>query len=106
MPHAPSERPKPADLLRASQRFRDWKPDDEVIVGQSESGESGFDEKHYTPSELAALWGLSPQTIRDLFKDEEGVLKPGSNGTRNRRGYKTLQIPHSVAERVHTRLSA
>ncbi len=63
-------------------------------------------DKHYTPAELAKMWGVSVQTIRDLFKDEEGVLKIGSDGTRTRRAYKTLRIPHSIAERVHTRLSA
>ena len=30
-------------------------------------------EKHYTPSELAEMWGVSVQTIRDLFKKEDGV---------------------------------
>jgi hypothetical protein len=64
------------------------------------------DEKHYTPAELAKAWGVSPQTVRELFKNEEGVLKIGSNGTRNRRAYKTLRIPESVATRIHTRLSA
>ncbi len=61
-------------------------------------------EKHYTPAELADLWGVSVQTIRDLFKSEDGVLEIGSDGTRNRRAYKTLPIPYSVAERVRTRL--
>jgi methylphosphotriester-DNA--protein-cysteine methyltransferase len=64
------------------------------------------DEKHFTPADLAKAWGISPQTIRELFKNEEGVLKIGSKGTRTRRAYKTLRIPESVAERVHTRLSA
>lgn len=63
-------------------------------------------EKHFSPAELATAWGVSPQTIRELFRDEEGVLKIGSNGTRTRRGYKTLRIPESVADRVHTRLAA
>jgi hypothetical protein len=63
-------------------------------------------EKHFTPAELAEMWGVSVQTICEIFKAEEGVLKIGSNGTRNRRAYKTLRIPESVAERVHTRLSA
>jgi hypothetical protein len=62
-------------------------------------------ERHYTPAELAELWGVSVQTIRELFKDEDGVLKIGSKGTRNRRAYVTIRVPESVAERVHTRLS-
>ena len=64
------------------------------------------DEKHYSCTELAQAWGVSPQTIRELFRKEEGVLKIGSSGTRTRRGYKTLRIPQSVAERVHGKLSA
>jgi hypothetical protein len=64
-----------------------------------------MDERHYTPAELADLWGVSVQTVRELFKDEDGVSKIGSDGTRNRRAYKTLRIPYSVAERVHTKLS-
>ena len=63
-------------------------------------------EKHYTPNELAKLWAVSPDTIRRLFRDESGVLKIGNNGTRYRRGYETLRIPESVAQRVHRRLSA
>jgi len=51
-------------------------------------------------------WGVSVQTIRDVFRNEEGVLKLGSNGTRTKRRYKTLRIPESVARRVHTRLSS
>jgi hypothetical protein len=66
---------------------------------------SVIEEQHYTPADLAKMWGVSVQTIRELFKQEGGVLKIGSAGTRNRRAYQTLRIPPSVAERVHTRLS-
>jgi len=64
------------------------------------------EDKHYSPKELAEMWGLSAQTIREIFRREPGVLKIGSNGTRTRRAYKMLRIPKSVAERVHNRLSA
>lgn len=64
-----------------------------------------FEERHYTPSELAPLWGLSVDTIRMLFKHEKGVMRVGSKGSRRRRGYITMRIPQSVVERVHTRLS-
>jgi len=67
---------------------------------------SDVDEKHYSPAELAKAWGISVEKIRSIFHTEPGVLKIGSNGTRNRRGYVTLRIPKSVAERVHRRLSA
>lgn len=62
--------------------------------------------KHYTPAELAKAWNVSLDTIRSIFRDEPGVLKIGSTGSRYRRGYITLRIPEQVAERVHRRLSA
>ncbi|HXJ11726.1 MAG TPA: hypothetical protein VNH19_05575 [Candidatus Limnocylindrales bacterium] len=86
-------------LLIDSEKFRAWrpfKPNRAMLMG----------EKHWTPQELAKIWGVSVQTIRDIFQREEGVLKIGRDGTRSRRRYKTLRIPESVAERVHTRLSA
>ena len=63
------------------------------------------DEKHFTPSELAKAWGVSIDSIRRLFRDEPGVLKMGEKSPKHKRQYLTLRIPHSVAERVHTRLS-
>jgi hypothetical protein len=95
--------------LRASEKFLAWKPAHTVRTTIQEGIEQSNllkDERHFTPQELAETWGVSVQTIRELFKDEEGVLKIGRDGTRNRRRYKTIRIPESVAERVHTRLSA
>lgn len=103
MPHPTPKRPNPADLLRVSEKFLNWKPAKLTLRDLEE--DHIMAEKHYTPAELAELWGVSVQTIRELFKSEDGVLKIGSDGTRNRRAYKTLRIPESVAERVHTRLS-
>jgi hypothetical protein len=114
MPHTTRNRPNPIALVRASEKFLNWNPSlsledlEEPFKltpdGLEQSKVMG--EQHYAPSDLAKMWGVSVQTVRELFKDEEGVLKLGSDGTRNRRAYKTLRIPHSVAERVHTRLSA
>ena len=96
--------------LLGSKKFLQWRtsPKTKPSYGRGENlnyaGEKYtnlvVDEKHFTPSELAKAWGVSSQTIRELFKKEEGVLKIGSNSTRNRRGYKTLRIPETVAERV------
>jgi hypothetical protein len=108
MSHPTPKHPNPADLLRVSEKFLNWKPEEEpekpLTVDDLEQSHV-MAEKHYTPTELAEMWGVSVQTVRELFKDEDGVLKIGSDGTRNRRAYKTLRIPHSVAERVHTKLS-
>jgi len=104
MPHSTPKHPNPADLVRASEKFLNWKPT-KISIRDIEQSNILMDEKHYAPAELALLWGVSVQTVRELFKDEDGVLKIGSDGTRNRRAYKTLRIPYSVAERVHTKLS-
>jgi len=61
-------------------------------------------ERHYCPSELAELWGLSSDTIRRLFEDEPGVVTIGERNPRRKRRYVTLRIPQSVAARVHRRL--
>jgi hypothetical protein len=62
-------------------------------------------DKHFTVSELASLWHLSKDTIRSLFRDEPGVLKLDAPETRSKRGYCTLRIPESVAQRVHVSLA-
>lgn len=64
------------------------------------------DERHYSSQDLAKLWNVSAQTIRNIFRNEPGVLRLGSNGDRRTRGYVSLKIPRSVASRVHARLSA
>lgn len=102
-------------LLKISMKFANWRPESKQKAKTAEESwndgsllklEQGAAEKHYTPQDLAEMWGVSVQTIREIFQNEEGVLKIGRDGTRTRRRYKTLRIPESVAERVHTRLSA
>lgn len=61
-----------------------------------------FAERHYTVSELASMWRLSGEFIRQLVQHEPGVTEwvrqqPG------RRRYRVLRIPQSVAERVYRR---
>jgi hypothetical protein len=63
------------------------------------------EEKHYSVNDLAAIWGLDPDTIRPLFKNRLGVLKIARPETRRKRGYTTLRIPASIAEKVHAELS-
>ena len=104
--------------LLGSKKFLDWlsKPPTKkkTKFGQAESftykGKKYtnlvVDEKHFTPSDLAKAWGVSSETIRQLFRDEPGVIKLGDRGTKYKRSYLTLRIPQSVAERVHQRISA
>jgi len=66
-------------------------------------------EKHYSPQEVAEIWGLSDDKVRRLFQDEPGVLKVGEPsqrlGRKLKRRYFMLRIPESVVIRVHQRLS-
>jgi len=98
-----------AALVR-SEQFHQWKPSYAVRTPTTppfiERSALLKDERHFTPQELADMWKVSVQTIREIFQNEDGVLKIGRDGTRTRRRYKTLRIPESVVERVHTRLSA
>jgi hypothetical protein len=56
---------------------------------------------------LAELWKLNIRTVRRIFNDAPGVIRVGSAKAGNRkRGYFTLRIPASVAEREHQRLAA
>jgi len=63
-------------------------------------------EQHFSVAQVADRWGLSEDSVRRLFEQEPGVLviEP-PRGRFNRRRYRTLRIPASVAERVHRRLS-
>lgn len=61
--------------------------------------------QHFSVQELAHLWGLGVDKIRELFKDEPGVIKIQRPLKRGRRVYTTLRIPENVAERVQRRLS-
>lgn len=61
-------------------------------------------ETHYTVQEIAEKWHLSETVVRNLFREEPGVLKIESPERRFKRGYCSLRLPGSVVERVHTRL--
>jgi hypothetical protein len=62
-------------------------------------------ERHFSVREIAELWGLCENSLRALFKDEDGVVRIERPRSRWKRGYSTLRIPLSVLERVHQRMS-
>jgi hypothetical protein len=62
-------------------------------------------ERHFTVADVAALWNLSPDAVRDVFRHEEGVLAIGTDSSRGKRRYQTLRIPQSILERVHRQMS-
>ncbi len=63
-------------------------------------------ERHYAVTEIAEMWNLSPDKVRELFENEPGVLMIGEQSPRRKRRYVTLRIPQTVLERVHSRLSS
>lgn len=82
----------------------------EIVKNASESGsikpvKSVVDELHYSPAQLAKSWGVDIETIRNLFRNEPGVLKIGDKNPKHKRPYVTLRIPESVALRLHRRLA-
>lgn len=50
------------------------------------------EEKHWSPIEVVKQWGVSPDLIRSLFRDEPGVLKFDRPASRAKRAYATLRI--------------
>jgi hypothetical protein len=67
---------------------------------------SAHTERHYAVTEIAEMWNLSTDKVRELFENEPGVLVLGERSPRHKRRYVTLRIPHSVLERVHRRMSS
>jgi hypothetical protein len=87
--------------VRGSKKFREWNPETAPV------GDKSITERHYSPQELSVSWGVSAETIRILFRKEAGVLRlPSRRAAAEKRGYISLRIPESVAQRVHRRLSA
>jgi hypothetical protein len=77
-----------------------------VMASSFQLETSAHTERHYAVAEIAEMWNLSPDKVRELFENEPGVLVLGERSPRHKRRYVTLRIPHSVLERVHRRMSA
>jgi hypothetical protein len=63
-------------------------------------------ERHYSVAEIAEMWNLSTDKVRELFENEPGVLVIGERSPRHKRRYVTLRVPQTVLEMVHVRLSS
>lgn len=61
-------------------------------------------EQCYTVQEVAERFHKSDDFVRNLFRDEPGVLKREHKETRFKRGYSAILIPESVLIRVVRRL--
>ena len=62
---------------------------------------SQFAMRHFTVQEVASLWNLSDDIVRELFEREPGVLVIGRDRSTRKRRYLTLRIPQDVVERVY-----
>ena len=62
----------------------------------------GFEERHYTISQLAEMWNLSEELVRQLVRDEPGVTEWVRQAPGKRR-YRVLRIPRSVVDRLYNR---
>jgi hypothetical protein len=100
------------DKLRAiaaqsSKKFQRWKPRHVLFKLKDRLDLGVAIEKHYSPTELAAVWGLSADTVRRMFENEPDVLIYGDEkSTDRKRRYRTMKIPESVAVRIHRRLTS
>jgi transcriptional regulator GlxA family with amidase domain len=61
-------------------------------------------ERHFTVTQVARARNLSPDTIRQLFLHERGVIVISKLKPR-KRIYRVLRIPESVERRVFERLT-
>lgn len=58
-------------------------------------------ERHYRIAELAELWSLGRETVRQLVMREPDVLTIRIG---RKKAHTTYSVPESVARRIHTRL--
>jgi hypothetical protein len=59
----------------------------------------------YTVAEVAALTGLSRQTVTRMFERERGVIVLVRPESMHKRSYRSIRIPRAVYERVIGRLT-
>lgn len=73
--------------------------------GAKPKGGTGAVEAHYSVKQLSELWGFSERTLRWLIEDEPELVTIRRD-SRNKRTYRRVQVPASVAERIHRKLTA
>lgn len=93
-----AQAPTASEAARSSSRTFLGKP---MAIEQQNAIEP-FAERHYTVNELAAMWSLSGEFVRQLVQHEPGVTE-WVRQQAGRRRYRVLRVPQSVAERVYRR---
>jgi len=100
--------------LMQSRKFRQWKKGGSKTFGEGkEFNYTGkifknlakASERHFTVAEISSMWGVSEDLVRDIFRDESGVLRIRRPATKMKRGYSTLRVPESTLDRVYSELS-
>jgi hypothetical protein len=78
---------------------------DQPLHGPAGSTALPFEEKHYPVAYWASLWGFSPKTVREWFRDEHGpgILRQPNIRRRSKRDYTTTMISPSAAGRVYSK---
>jgi len=74
-----------------------------MLTSLKEQPKPAWNERHYSPKELAAIFNMSHDSIIRRFRREPGVLllhPPRRKGVRKKT---TMRIPESVVERVYRR---
>jgi hypothetical protein len=91
--------------LKASKKFQSYGQPRPHKLETFEEQSPITREQHFTVTEVAELWGVSPQTIRDIFREEEGVLRIGKGGTRYIRCACPIWIDWSLPDGTRVRKS-
>jgi hypothetical protein len=60
--------------------------------------------QHYTVKQVAKLWAVSEDKVRELFRGDPEVLTFGEPETRFKRSYINMRIPETALARVHRKL--
>jgi hypothetical protein len=98
-------------LLLKSEKFLNWKAHRPISVPigkrlrPADINPALTEEKHWSVKEVADAWGVSTDSVRDVLKDQDGVLIVDRPGTRAKRGYSTMRTPQSVLEGVYAKMS-
>jgi hypothetical protein len=100
------------DLQKIKEKALDWSPYAKAgkapgrAVKHRDSKIGEPSERMYSAAEVAKIWGVSVDLVRDTFRGEPGVMKHARPRTRTKRQYNLIRIPQSVLKRVHQRLTS
>jgi hypothetical protein len=72
-----------------------------VQYGWWQMSENAAFEKHFRIGDLARMWSLGRETVRNLVKDDPGVIKIRMG---RKKAHTVYSVPESAALRIHTRL--